>query len=175
MKHCFRVFFLVISFLSSVANAQKGAVQYYESTPAGLEKYMSELKNEDPTVYAKLKNDAYDLTGRARTASWLTWGGYTISLVGVLVALNNPIREEFTYNNGVKSYTERTNWSLMIGSQVLAIGCFGAGFWIAPKMSEFYDFLNKHNRLRPSSPLKWGVVYNRSMNSPELGFRLALN
>lgn len=120
---------------AAASNFQQGN-QYYDGSVSGLSDYMVDLKGQDSRVHAELAADLESIQSK-RMWSYIAPAVLAIGGIGLEIA-----------GAGNGSIPAMATGSLMLLASVPA-------YWLlAPGRSDYLNFINKHNRLRPGSPLK---------------------
>lgn len=121
--------------------------QYYDASVSGVENFMFALHSEDPAAWAQLQPEMERLRERRNWAIGTAIAGNAAGL-GLLVG------SFFTGSESMVSHLREPNWAMMgIGFGVSAASTLVAQI-LWPRRADMMDFVNKHNRLRPASPMQ---------------------
>jgi hypothetical protein len=121
--------------------------QYYDAGITGLSDYMGDLKNKNSKVHAELESDLASLRSQ-RLWSYLVPAALTVGGIGLVFA-------------GASSGSPST--PLMAISALALVAAVPAYWILAPGRSDILKFINKHNQLLPSSPLKLNIGLNQGV------------
>jgi hypothetical protein len=145
--------------------------QTFDASLTGLRAYLETTKLTNPPLYAQLAPDLERLESRATLARAVLIAGLglgTVSFIYALVgrrdctqpSINDPA---FSVDTAAWDACNRNNLRTSATFGLLGVGSMFAGsvawFALTPGRADFFDFVNKHNRLSPE-PLNFRVGYD---------------
>jgi hypothetical protein len=145
--------------------------QVFETSVAGLRSYLEGIKPTDPQLYVQLAPDLEGLEARATGARVLLLTGLGVGVVSTVYAFagqsscQGPSVTDPTFaaDSAAWGACNDDNLRKMATFTLLGLGAVlvGAVGWYAltPGRSDYFDFVNKHNRLSPQ-PLQFQIGYD---------------
>ena len=123
--------------------------QYYDASVGGVEDFMAVLHSEDPALWAQLEADVARLRTRR---NWSIGSAITAGVVGGGLFFGSFFAGPTHNDYGVE--IREANYPMMaVGGGILVVGTIAAQI-LWPRRGDMMDFVNKHNRLRPNSPMQ---------------------
>jgi hypothetical protein len=145
--------------------------QMYPFGLDGIKSYMRDIQNENPELYTALKPDMDDLDKRT-SSGWTYMIGGNVLGIGIVVTsivLGTTVLAEKKEFMGETHSTP--NMGIMIGGSLVGAGIMAIGTIVGlssmPKDEDYYNFVNKHNRLDKENPIKVELGYNPCRESFE--------
>jgi hypothetical protein len=123
---------------ASIPERIQAGNQYYDMSVSGLGAYMEELKVKDPKSHQALTNELEDLKSRRTRATWIPIG---VGAVGVLLTV-------------VGGSSSPSSIPVLVGGSILITASLLLPYLLSNDRTNFMDFVNKHNRLRPQNPVQ---------------------
>ena len=155
-------------------------VQYYDYSISGLNEYMRDLKVSNPVAYEELKPEIQEMTDRADKV-----GKINLAILGTSAILSyfamevTTVKKTERYTLGneehyrdVEEYEYRNKnlWGLVLAGLV-------SSYYISNKWGvsekEVKGFINRHNRINPSSQLKF--AFSTPVENDEESFSMTLS
>jgi hypothetical protein len=112
--------------------------QYFDLGVGGIEDYMDSIKGSDPKAYQAMLPELERLQSKSTVRLWTTVG--VIAVGAGLTAIG--------------ATSSPTNFGLLVGGLAAVTAGMFVPYILGPGRSDYMDFVNKHNRARPSNPLK---------------------
>ncbi len=130
--------------------------QYYELSVQGVGKFMEALKVDEPTAYTELQ-PAYDDLVFQRNLAWgSAIGGVAVGALMVTSGISDLENKGSMFTAGI--------FTIMAAPSLY--------FLFRPGHEDFLDFINQHNRLKRSDPIRIGL--NTSPSGRGLSLSLSL-
>ncbi len=145
--------------------------QYYELDHEGLRDYLESIRYDQSDLYSTMNPDMEQLETDEKTARYVRYGAFVVA--GLLTvqgfmtfqseardAVDDPGSE--SSNNGSTMMTA--------GVVIAAIGVLIPNL-IKPDKKDYLNFINKHNRQNPESPLQ--INASIKLDRPAVGLNMA--
>ena len=121
--------------------------QYYDTSASGMSELLSTYKNTDPKLYSLLEPDLKKIKTK-RNIKWIVTGvGACFVGTGMALMIGGS-------NSDSSSEEIKRNTNLSIGMFSLGVIAVGSTFFIGPKRKDYFNFINKHNRLNPNQKIE---------------------
>lgn len=139
--------------------------QIFDGSVSGLRDYMESMRNSsngNESIYNKLNPELKTLESQNLWGNVLMWGGIGVGLAVTTIPLASMSSSSI---NMAPVYA---------GLGIMTAGVV-AGLIIKPGRKELMNFLNQHNRVNKSTPLKWSIGFSPMVTIPGFVSTLALN
>lgn len=141
-----------------------GNSQYYEFNAKGLRNYLESIRTNSPDLYNALNSDLMTLENREKKSKLI---GYSLQGAGMVLFASGFMMARNSEPGA--SSTDSANTLTMVGFSLATAG-FGAHYFLRPKESDYYEIINKHNRLNEEEPLeiRAGIIPTRNSAAVQL-------
>ena len=137
----------------------------YPFSLRGIRMYLNDIENEQEDLFAELDLEARKLESREKAAlGWgigLGLGGGTAVVAGTIMALLSIFDNISKINAGVYTMPDLTmsliGIALVAGGSLSCVSALVTVIALVPKENDFYDFVNKHNRLDRNHRIEVGL------------------
>jgi hypothetical protein len=145
--------------------------QVFETSVAGLRSYLDSIQSTDPRLYVQLNPDLQGLEARRTGARMVLLAGLGVGVASAAYAFlgqkdcHAPLVTDpaFAADSAAWGACNDDNMHKATTFTLVGLGAViaGAAGWFAltPGRSEYFDFVNKHNRLSPQ-PLQFQIGYD---------------
>jgi hypothetical protein len=145
--------------------------QLFETSVAGLRSYLDSIQSSEPQLYVQLNPDLHRLEARQTGARVVFLAGLGVGAASAAYAFlgqkdcHAPLVTDpaFAADSAAWGACNDDNTRKATTFTLLGLGALvaGAAGWLAltPGRSDYFDFVNKHNRLSPQ-PLQFQIGYD---------------
>lgn len=149
---------------------------YYTSDFKGLKSLMNDLRVSDNEVYAGLLRDFQELERNRNIAIFAGGSAVITGTIITGIGLSEMVKSstpDLTID-GEHSFPKRTGGGVAIAGGVTVVSGLAVIAVFLPGESEYYNFINLHNRLNKKNKVEWKVGIS-PFTSNGLGLSVKMN
>ena len=140
-------------------NYLKYGESYYSNDYQGVKSLMYDLQTTDQDIYVKILPAFKNIQQKRKKAIWVGAGGVVVgsalSVVG-LSSVMNSVNSANAENSSLKMLDFKGAGLIILGGSVFTTSIMASALMF-PRDSDYYNFINVHNRINKKQKIEWKV------------------